>query len=159
MSASHDSGRHGGRCTCGKWQRLNRAGRERVLYEFMQWAWEFHRVELALGRRGPGVSVSQLRSFQPGHGKARTVMTVLGDWANCAGVRLELTPTDQWGADLPRLTRFFVSLGFLGDIDTEPWLGFDRPRLLVRYPASPAVGRARVVAAEASINATVSEGR
>jgi len=48
-------------------------------------------------------------------------------------VTLELTPTNEWGADLARLTRFYVSLGFAPNSESQ-W-PFRWQAEMIRRPA------------------------
>lgn len=128
-----------------RWDQLDRTSRDVVLDEFMGWSMRHHRVLIKLLVRGRGVAVCELYSYKPGRGRARVVMAGLCRWADSAHVRLELMPTDEWGADLGRLIAFYRSLGFGSDPGQELWIGAARPGLLVRYPyAGPVVGRASV---------------
>ena len=119
-------------CDCQPWASLRDVDRDLTLYDFMRWAHAFHEVELMLLARGSRVAVCQVFSIQPGRGHTRRVLAELCTWADCAGVALALTPTGQWGADVGRLTRFYVSLGF--EDNTEPPPRFQVQEKMIRFP-------------------------
>lgn len=118
--------------TCGVWSEQERLRRDLTLAGFMQWAWHFYRVELKLLCRGEHVAVCELLATRPGQGRAHKVMTELCEWADCAGIPLELTPSGQWGADVDRLTIFYISLSF--EPNCEPAQRFLVQESMIRYP-------------------------
>lgn len=48
-----------------------------------------------------------------GQGVMRRAVSTVVEAADVAGVRLAVTPTDEWGADLARLRRFYEGFGFV----------------------------------------------
>ncbi|MFF9265821.1 GNAT family N-acetyltransferase [Streptomyces longwoodensis] len=66
-------------------------------------------------RHGGVVLLAMLRvpEERRGQGVARRVVETLVEAADLAGVRLAVTPTDEFGADLARLRRFYESYGFV----------------------------------------------
>lgn len=116
-------------CSCRAWGLLGRLSRDLLLDDLMEWARLLHRVQLILLLYGEHVAVREFRAPQSDHREARRVLTTLCSWADCAGVVLELTPSDRWGFDLQRLTRLCVSLGFAPN-------GEPQYESMVRYPVS-----------------------
>lgn len=119
-------------CSCRSWGLLRRISRDLILHDLMQWAGLLHNVQLKLLCRGEHVAICELLAVRPGHGRARLVMTELCAWADCARVTLELTPSNHWGSDVDRLTRFYASLGF--EPNTEPKEPFRVQEAMIRYP-------------------------
>jgi len=119
-------------CGCRCWRLLDRLERDAELGWVMAWAWQGHWVRLKLLAHGEHVGVHELASVARGRGEARRVMDKLCLWADCSRVRLELTPTNEFGADLDRLTRFYASLGFVPN--TEPHRPFRWHGAMIRRP-------------------------
>ncbi|HCT78595.1 MAG TPA: hypothetical protein DGG94_16785 [Micromonosporaceae bacterium] len=119
-------------CDCETWGLLDRTRRDLILAGFMEWAWLFYRMQLKLLARGSHVAICALLAVRSGQGRARKVMTELCQWADCARVTLELTPSAHWGADIAQLTKFYVSLGF--EVNKEPDLPFRVQEAMIRYP-------------------------
>lgn len=71
-----------------------------VLYVEPRWGW----AEL---------SILRVPVDRQGHGVFRRVVDVLTEAADLAGVRLTVTPTGEFGADLERLRRFYEGYGFV----------------------------------------------
>jgi len=119
-------------CDCPTWGLLDQVGRDRLLAGLTEWAWLFHLVRIKLLVHAEHVGVHELRSLRQGKGGARRVMAELCLFADCSRLVLELTPTDQWGADPARLHGFYVSLGF--EANGGPVSGFVWRGALIRYP-------------------------
>lgn len=119
-------------CDCPTWGMLDRVRQDLILAGFMEWAWLLYKVRLKLLVHGTHVAIHHLGALRPGEGRVRHVMTELCLFADCARVVLELTPTDQYGADLVRLTRFYVGLGF--ETNEEPRTPFRYQGKMIRYP-------------------------
>lgn len=119
-------------CSCRTWRLVTPTSRDLVLLDFMRWAGLLHQVQLKLLARGDHVAICELLAVRPGAGRARRVMTELCSWADCASVTLELSPTDEWGANLERLTRFYERLGF--EQNNEPLKTFLIKESMIRYP-------------------------
>lgn len=119
-------------CSCRTWGLLGRVTRDLILYDYMEWARLLHQVQLKMLARGEHVAVCELLARRPGRGRARLVMTELCAWADCAVVTLELTPSNHWGCDVQRLTRFYESLGF--EPNHEPEQLFRVRETMIRYP-------------------------
>jgi hypothetical protein len=118
---------------------LNHVSRDLVLYHLMLWASWLHQIEIKLLARGEHVAICELLAYKPGNGKARWVMTEVCAWADCARVTLELTPSNHWGSDVARLTKFYESFGF--EANTEPQEPFRVRESMIRYPV---MGRGHV---------------
>lgn len=119
-------------CSCRTWGLLDPLSRDYALDELMCAAALVFQVQVKLLARGEHVAICDLMSFKPGEGRARTVMTELCTWADCSRVALELTPSDHWGSDVDRLTRFYASLGF--EPNNEPRNPFRVQGSVIRYP-------------------------
>ena len=119
-------------CRCRTWRTLRGEQRDAVLDVFMGWAWTHHEVQLKMLARGEHVAVCEIVAAEPGHGRGGRVLDQLCRWADCAGVTLELSPTDQWGVDVDRLTRFYLRYGF--EPNREPRQRFVIQEDLIRYP-------------------------
>jgi len=78
------------------------------------------------------LAICELLAYKPGHGEARRVITEICAWADCARVTLELTPSNHWGSDVERLTKFYESLGFVSK--TEPQEPLRVRESMIRYP-------------------------
>ena len=119
---------------CGRrwWRLLDREERDADLDRVMVWAWQAHWVRLKLLAHGDHVGVHELRAGYPGRGEARRVMVKLCRWADRGAVTLELTGTGEFGADLDRLTKFYVSLGFTPN--SEPTTPFRWRGEMIRHP-------------------------
>ncbi|WP_020519397.1 hypothetical protein [Catelliglobosispora koreensis] len=119
-------------CNCRPWGLLHHVSRDLVLADFMEWAQLFHQVQLKMLVRGDHVAICELLARRPGQGRARLVMSVLCAWADCARVTLELTPSDHWGSDVERLTKFYESLEFEPNLEQEQ--RFRVQESMIRYP-------------------------
>jgi len=119
-------------CGCRCWSLLERLDRDVELDRVMDWAWQAHWVRLKLLAHGDHVGVHELRAGYPGRGEARRVMVKLCRWADRGAVTLELTGTGEFGADLDRLTKFYVSLGFTPN--SEPTTPFRWRGEMIRHP-------------------------
>lgn len=119
-------------CDCPTWGLLDRVGRDRLLAGLTEWAWLFHLVRIKLLVHAEHVGIHELRTLCRGRGKARHVMQELCLFADCSRLVLELTPTDEWGADPVRLRDFYVSLGF--EANSEHGSGLAWRGELIRYP-------------------------
>ncbi|HEX6685054.1 MAG TPA: hypothetical protein VF062_19850 [Candidatus Limnocylindrales bacterium] len=121
-------------CGCRSWRLLDRVERDAELGWVMAWAWQAYWVRLKLLVHGEHVGVHELGSVARGRGNARSVVDKLCLWADCGAVVLELTPTDGWGADLARLSKFYTSCGFAPN--TEPPWRFRWQGTMLRRPIS-----------------------
>lgn len=126
-------------CSCRTWGLLGRVTRDFILADFMEWASLLHHVELKLLARGEHVAICELLSLRSGRGAARRIITELCAWADCARVTFELTPSNHWGSDVERLTRFYEALGFEPNREERQPLRVQGS--MIRYPV---VGRGHV---------------
>ncbi len=99
-------------CGCPTWGLLEREQQDLTLDGFMQWSWIFYRVHTKLLVHDGHVGIHEVSTPRPGQGRVRQVMFEFCLWADCARTTLELTPTDEWGADINRLKQFYTGLGF-----------------------------------------------
>lgn len=132
LSTGVDRVRVGRECDCPTWGLLDWVERDRLLAGLTEWSWLFHRVRVKLLVHAENVGVHELRVLRPGWGQARKVMSELCLFADCSRVVLELTPTDEFGADLGRLRRFYASLGF--ESNHESVSGFVWRGSMIRDP-------------------------
>jgi len=119
-------------CNCDTWRHIEREHRDHVLARLMEWAWLFYKVQLKMLVRGDHVAVCELVTLKPGEGRVRRVMEEICLWADCGDITLELSPSEHWGADVDRLTRFYFSLEF--QYNHEPRNPFVVQEDLIRYP-------------------------
>lgn len=119
-------------CGCPTWGLLDRIQQDLTLDGFMQWSWHFYRVTTRLLVHDGHVGIHEISTICPGQGRVRQVMFEFCLWADCARVVLELTPTDEWGAELTRLTQFYVGLGFVPNEEKRSPLVYQGK--MIRYP-------------------------
>lgn len=131
VAVLHRNGQNGV-CECRPWGLLDRVQRDYALAGLMRWAWLYYKVRLKMLARGDHVAICELVAMRPGEGRVRKVMEEMCLWADCSRIPLELSPADDWGADIQRLRNFYGSLGFQPNY--EPRTPYRAQEDMIRYP-------------------------